>query len=270
MNQYFKPITITEMMPENVAKVARVLNALKLPSDPINNYNLIPGEGASLGKLRTKYLISEMEKAIGSLRGKRIADIGCGPLCETKETVLLKYLKEMNSAPTLYLGIDPTINPMFLGNQETPAGSAIYLPVSLFELDEHALSKIGKMEVVVTSMFFGAPLSISSNQMRKKMEVLMCNLSISGLVNLSVHDELQQIRESHIANPLHGGITRDFLEFLAQDYCRRLLDKNGFVAHFILTGEQEPSIEMARAAGLQLEEKKVMGDEGTLFCFKTQ
>lgn len=258
MHQH-KQIPITSRMSENVAKVARVLNALKLSPDPINYSHLPPGSGTSSGSVRLSRVLPEIVEIIGSLQGKKLIDVACGEIsAETKETVMLRCFREMDISPSLYVGIDPSFSAKFLGEQGTEAGPALYLPVSLYELDDSAISALGDADVVITTLFFGRPIGSAANQMMQKMLMSPENKPT----------EFQDVQASYMSDFLNGGIIREFLEFMAQDYCRRLLSENGWTVHFVLYGEDAPDIEMAEAAGLELKHRKeTRYQEGTLFFF---
>jgi hypothetical protein len=267
MGPQYKPITITSRMPKNVARVARIFNALKLSSDPINKCTLTPGGGVRLGIARTQLFVSELEKSLGSIKGARIVDIGCGEVMETKETGVLKCLVEMGMPPSLYQGIDPSISERYSGLHKTKTGCARYLPLSLFELDESTLSSIGKTDFVISSMFLGDPLTMSALNLR--MKFMKALNSMPKFIYINNPNQAS----SSVINPLHGNNSEkgycmtDFLEFLIHDFCRKIIDSQGKIAHYILSGEEEPNIEIANAAGLKLIEKKELEDRGTLFCF---
>jgi hypothetical protein len=270
MGSQFKPITISARMPKNVAKVARVLNALKLSPDQSSSSDLLPGEGTSLCGLRAAFLVTQLEKLVGSLDGKRIADIGCGPVDENKQTALLRCLRDMGISPSYYIGIDPVISPTYSDNQKTPACEAIFLPASIYGLNLDFLDSHGKMDQVISSMFFGSPLIVSTFQMLMRIERATFTMPESEFMSFPARSDLKAIMASHRENPHDGGFMRDFLEYMVHEQSLKMLGNDGDIAHFILIGEEEPKIEIAQAAGLELKERKKVGDEGTIFCFTPQ
>lgn len=243
---------ITERMPVQVAAVARVLNALKLPPDPLRLCFMPPGKDAYTDQWRTETILAEITALTGSFEGKKLIDIGCGSVNQdTKKTVILEALHSMGIRPAVYVGIDPGISPRHLSETGTGDERTIYLPVSIFQLDEQAMDALGKFDIVFTSMFFGAPVGISSDQMVQGIIDAQPRLPIPE--QRKILPELRQIEESYLEMGMfHGGIVRYFLEYLIQEYCRKLIKDNGFVAHYVLHGETAPNIEMTRGAGLEL------------------
>ena len=244
-----KPILITPNMPQQVAKVAKVLNALKLSPDPICGVGELPGEGTSIRANRGEIIV----RTLDLVDGKSIIDIGCGPVNENGETIILEVLRKVGTKPSLYVGVDPTISPRFLGEQRAETERVVYLPVSLYQLDESALDYIGKLDLVFSSMFFGAPIGSSASIMLKRIGAALNEMFwLDRSQFRSEHPELEEIESTYMKNILHGGILRDFLEFMIQEYCRRLVKDNGIVAHFVLVSEGNPDFEIAKAAGLEV------------------
>ena len=102
-------------------------------------------------------------------------------------------------------------------------------------------------------MFFGAPIGSSASIMLKKILAALTEMFWMDRSQFrSEHPELEEIESTYKRNIFHGGIIRDFLEFMTQEYCRRLVKNNGIVAHFVLVSESIPDFEIARAAGLEV------------------
>ena len=68
-------------------------------------------------------------------------------------------------------------------------------------------------------------------------------------------------------------VARDFVEFTAQEYCRKLIKESGTIAHFVLATEKGPDIGIANAADLSLQrhEEVIVNtfSVGNLYLFKT-
>ncbi|MFH0737551.1 MAG: hypothetical protein V1827_02555 [Candidatus Micrarchaeota archaeon] len=223
-----KPIEITPRMPDGVARIARLLNSLKLSPDPINYSWQIPGKGVSIGSYRGEKLLRKLSVLVGALEGKSLIDVGCGPT-ENRETEVLKILRGLGINLSSYVGVDPALSPSLMRDHEE---GRRFIPVSLYELDENVRRDIGEFDIVFTSMFFGFPLGSSTHQLNWNI------LARQG---------------EHITDmPLYGEI-KEFIEFNAQEHFGRLVNADGCVVHFVLENEPAPNIEMAEAAGLRLE-----------------
>lgn len=240
-----KPIETTSRMPPLVARMANLLNSLKLSPDPINYGGCVmPGEGAPIGSYRGEKLMRKLSELVGGLEGKSMIDVGCGP-AEGRETEVLRILRELGIGLSSYVGVDPILDPRLMREHEE---GKVFIPVSLYELDEGVRGAIGEFDMVFTSMFFGLPLGSSAYQ-------LSWNIIAAGL---------------QYGLPAHGEI-KDFIEFNAQEQFRRLVKEDGRVAHFILKNEPAPNMEMAEAAGLRLERQdQPEYAMGTLFLFRKE
>lgn len=271
-------VPITPNMPIRVAQVAKILNALKLPADPLIYDGELPGQGTSFDGSRAELLARTLSGLINGLEGKSVIDIACGEVNErTNETVTLETLRRIGTKLSLYVGVDPTIPVRLLGEQEAGGVRAIYLPVSLYELDDSAVRGIGNADVVMSSLFFGYPMGSCAAQMTRKISTAISRLSPSErLAFYSQNPAWEAMSFASMASLGTGGPIRSFVEFMAQEYCRRLISAVGWVAHFVLMKEPSLSVEMAEAAGLKLYSKNelVHGgsshafNEGTLSIFK--
>src|SRR4030042_6421379 len=157
---------------------------------------------------------------VGGLKGKSLIDIGCGP-ARNKETEVLRILMELDISLSSYAGVDPILSPRLLHDREE---GRLFLPASLYELDNSVFEGIGRFDIVFTCMFFGFPIGSSTHQ-----------LNWNILAGRGGHS---------IDIPPYGEI-KEFIEFGAQERFRRLVKDGGWVAHFVLENEPGPNIEMA-------------------------
>lgn len=238
------------IMPPRLAKVRKVLDALKLtPDSAASLAGGIACADMSMDSWNARLLVQEINKLI-DLKDKKVIELACGPVNEER-TVILEAYRELGINCPSYVGIDPTIDKQWIGERGREANRIAYVPLSLYGLDDSAIDFIGKADVVLTSRFFGIPIGVYANMIMQGMYATLGESYIEGL--FQHHFELWEIRGSVVADSLHGGVLGDFAEFMAQDICRRLVKEDGLIIHFVARGERSPDPVVAMEAGLMME-----------------
>lgn len=161
----FKPMQISRQMPQKVADVAKMLNAMKLDSDPCHGMCMELVSPTS--RMEMEGMLRKTDALVG-IRGKRILEIGCGPV-SGKASVFTDALEKLKIEPERYVGVDPSI--MYMPGYGS--GKIAYVPFSFYSSDFMGLETLGKFDIVFSAAFFGIPVShLGSKVMRMALDVI--------------------------------------------------------------------------------------------------